>query len=175
MGFFWIRERRVENDGKTPRAKRRCWQCRPSRKEDATMAAAAAVASAVASRAGSNSRPAVAMASPARGSAAAPGSSPRMRIDPFDAAAGSTLIANHQSLADVFYIAWRYPATSVPTPAAHQPTHPCTVLREPRGITSTTASCQALCASAGARVPGRSFRTIDWDAPSDHPCGAAAC
>ena len=140
MGFFYIRERRVENDGQTPRAPRRCctcrpygypsrcWQCRPSRQNAATVAAAAAVASAVASRSGSRGRPAVAMASPVRGRGEGEGRRPgeeadqhdeewqrqrRMRIDAFDAAAGATLVANHQTIADVFYIAWRYPATSV--------------------------------------------------------------
>ena len=104
LGFVYIRERRVEVDGTTPRLQRRCWQRRPSPAEKATAAATAQVASAVASRSGTKKRPAatVPVATPPREGMEQ--RHVRLRTDPAAAAAGSTIICNHTSMADVLYI-----------------------------------------------------------------------
>ena len=113
LGFIYIREHRVENDCRTARLRRRCWQCRPSRKAQAGAAGAAAIATAVASRSGSKFRPGASTSAPQRLDAEVHAATKRQRIDAVAAAHGSTIIANHSSVADVLYIAWRYPATSV--------------------------------------------------------------
>ena len=115
LGFVYIRERRTENDGHTRRLRRRCWQCRPSRRAQSAAAGAAAIATAVASRSGSKFRPGASTSTPQRpplpGEYAADTS--RHRIDAVAAAHGATIIANHSSIADPLYIGWRYPATAV--------------------------------------------------------------
>lgn len=115
LGFIYIRERRVENDFHTSRLRRRCWQCRPSRKAQSAAAGAAAIATAVASRSGSKFRPGASTSTPQRHfrGEETHSSANRQRIDAVAAAHGSTIIANHSSVADVLYIAWRYPATAV--------------------------------------------------------------
>lgn len=113
LGFIYIREHRVENDCRTARLRRRCWQCRPSRKAQAAAAGAAAIATAVASRSGSKFRPGASTSTPQRLDAEVHAAAKRQRIDAVAAAHGSAIIANHSSVADVLYIAWRYPATSV--------------------------------------------------------------
>ena len=113
LGFIYIHERRVENDFHTPRLQRRCWQCRPSRKAQSAAAGAAAIATAVASRSGSKFRPGASTSTPQRRGEETDTSTNRQRVDAVAAAHGSTIIANHSSVADVLYIAWRYPATSV--------------------------------------------------------------
>ncbi len=113
LGFIYIREHRVENDFHTPRLRRHCWQCRPSRKVQSAAAGSAAIATAVASRSGSNFRPGASTSTPQRRGEATHTSGNRHRIDAVAAAHGSTIIANHSSIADALYIAWRYPATAV--------------------------------------------------------------
>jgi hypothetical protein len=132
LGFYHIEEHRVEMDGKTPRLARPCWQCRPSREVAARHAAAAAVASAVASSSGSRHRPGASVPSPIKAAASGDrydgndsgggshtarneggAGKRRMRVDAWAAAAGATVLANHVSIADALYLAWRYPSTTV--------------------------------------------------------------
>ena len=119
LGYWYIRERRVENDGVTKRMPLRCCRsgrqqrrwCRPSRRAQAAAAGAQATATTSAGRSGGKFHAAASTSTQRPG--AATDVDHRQRIDAVSAAHGSTIIANHSNMADVLYVGWRYPATSV--------------------------------------------------------------